>query len=85
MINQSPDTPFEVEKKQIELIRRSSIAERISLVRSLSQTTMNLSRRAIKRSMPDKNDKEIDFAFVALHYGEKIANSLRSYMEAIGR
>jgi len=81
MITQSPDTFPQAEKVQIELIRESSVARRISTVRSLSQTVMYLSRRAIRRAKPFLTEREVDLAFVANHYGEKIAECLRSYME----
>ena len=80
-MRQSLDTSYEVEKKQIELICNSSIAKRISLVRSLSETTLSLSRRAIKKSRPELNDREVDFAFISFHYGENLANSLMSYLD----
>jgi hypothetical protein len=81
MICQSPDTTPEAEKVQIELIRKSSITRRISIVRSLSQTAIYLSRRAIKRAKPSLSERELDIAFVANHYGEDIAEGLRSYLE----
>jgi hypothetical protein len=81
MISQSPDTAPEAEKVQIELIRKSSISRRISIVRSLSQTVIYLSRRAIKRSKPFLSERELDIAFVANHYGEELAERLRSYLE----
>ena len=81
MISQSPDTAPQVEKVQIELIRESSVCRRISTVRSLSQAVMYLSRRAIRRARPSLSEREVDFAFVANHYGEDIAERLRSYME----
>jgi hypothetical protein len=81
MIEQSPDTAPEAERVQIELIRQSSVARRISMVRSLSQTTMYLSRRAIQRANPALSEREVDFAFVELHYGKDLAERLRSYME----
>jgi len=80
MINQSPDTSPQSEKVQIELIRESSVSRRISRVRSLSQTTMYLSRRAIQRTNPFLSEREVDLAFVANHYGEKLAERLRLYM-----
>ena len=83
MIGQSPDTAPQAEKVQIELIRRSSVAERISMVRSLSQMTMFLSRRAIRRANPSLSEREVDLAFVELHYGKDLAERLRSYMEHI--
>lgn len=81
MISQSPDTAPQVERVQIELIRKSSVCKRVSKVRSLSQTTMYLSRRAIQRTNPFLSEREVDLAFVANHYGEKLAECLRLYME----
>jgi hypothetical protein len=81
MICQSPDTAPQAEEVQIELIRQASVAQRISMVRSLSQTAMYLSRRAIQRANPTLSEREVDFLFVELHYGEDLADRLRSYME----
>jgi len=81
MICQSPDTDPQMEKVLIELIRKSSTAERISRVRSLSQTTMYLSRRAIQRANPDMSEWDVKLAFVEHHYGKTLAEQLRSYME----
>lgn len=81
MICQSPDTDPQAEKVLVELIRKSSVAERISRVCSLSQTVMYLSRRAIQRANPDMSEREVDLLFVELHYGKDLADRLRSYME----
>ena len=82
MISQSSDTAPEAEKVQIELIRESSVSKRIATVRSLSQTTMYLSRRAIQRTNPSLSEREVDLAFVAYHYGADLAERLGSYMES---
>ena len=82
MISQSPDTCPQAEKVQIKLIRESSVSKRVSKVRSLSQTTMYLSRRAIQRTNPFMSKREVDLAFVANHYGENLSESLRLYLEA---
>jgi len=81
MITQSFDTYLSAEETQISLIRKSSIAKRISMVRSLSQTTIQLSRRAISRANPLLSEQEVNLIFVAYHYGEELANRLRAYME----
>lgn len=81
MITQSPDTTPEAEKKQIDLIRESSVSQRMSTVRSLSRTVIYLSRRAIRRARPSLTEREVDIAFVANHYGEELANRLRLYLE----
>ena len=81
MISQSPDTAPQAEKVLIELIRESSVSKRISRVRSLSQTIMYLSRRAIQRANPDMSEREVNLAFVEHHYGRALAERLRSYTE----
>ena len=81
MITQSFDTYSSAEEIQISLIRKASIAKRISKVRSLSQTTMQLSRRAISRANPGLNEQEINLIFVAYHYGAELANHRRAYLE----
>lgn len=81
MICQSPDTTPEAEKVQIGLIRESSVAERISRVRSLSRTAMFLSARAIQRANPLMSERDVDLAFVEYHYGKDIAQRLALYME----
>lgn len=80
MISQSPDTAPQAERVQIELIRESSVCKRISKVRSLSQTILYLSRRAIQRTNPSMSEREVDLAFVSNHYGEKLAKCLRLYI-----
>jgi len=81
MISQSPDTAPQAEKVQVELIRESSVSRRISKVRSLSQTIIYLSRRAIQRTNPFLSDQEVNLSFVANNYGKKLAERLRLYIE----
>ena len=81
MITQSSDTTPEAEKIQIELLRKATISRRMSIVRSLSQTVMYLSRRAIKRANPSFTEREVDIAFVANHYGQDLAERLRIYLK----
>ena len=81
MVTQSSDTNSKMEELQVSLIRNSSIAKRISRLRSLTRSTIWLSRRAIMRANPGLNEKELDLKFVSFHYGEKLANLLRKYMD----
>ena len=77
----SPDTRPETEEVWVSLIRGSSVARRISSVRSLSESTMQLSRRAIMRANPGLDERELSIKFVSYHYGEKLAELLREYMD----
>ncbi|MDY0003519.1 MAG: hypothetical protein RBU30_19630 [Polyangia bacterium] len=64
------------EAKQIELLKGASVAERFARVRSLSQTVIELSRRALRRRRPELSEPELALRFVALCYGEELAKRL---------
>ena len=81
MITQSTDTHPAAERMQISLIRKASIAKRTSRTRSLSQSVIQLSRKAIRRANPDLDDKELIFTFISYHYGSELAGRLRNYMD----
>jgi hypothetical protein len=72
------DTSDEIERIQTTLIRGLSVAERISMSRSLSQTAIQLARRAIRRANPHLSEREVELLYVALHYGEGLASALRA-------
>ena len=81
MIAKYSDTKPEIEDIQISLIRKSSIAKRISALRSLSQTVVLLSRRAIMRANPDLNERELKSKIVEYQYGRELADRLRRYLK----
>lgn len=81
MIVQSRDTHPQAEKVQIMLLRQASMAERFALMASLSETSIQLSRRAIQRANPTYSELEVNLAFVAYHYGEDLAERVRQYLE----
>jgi hypothetical protein len=78
-MNLFSDTDPKIKKIQISLIRKSSISDRISRSRSLSQTVIQLSRRAIMRANPTLGERELRCKFVAYHYGEELAEQLKKY------
>ena len=67
---------------QVALLRRESTARRASRARSLSQTTIQLARRAIRRTMPGASEQEVLLAFVAVHYGQRWAERLRQRLSS---
>jgi len=80
MRTRSSDTHPDAEAVQIALLRQATVAQRFHLVRSLSQTVMGLSWRAIRRANPEASEEEVALKFVALHYGEELADRLREYL-----
>ena len=81
MIVQSSDTHPQAEEVQIMLLRQASMAKRFALMASLSETSIQLSRRAIQRANPTYGELEVNLAFVAYHYGEDLAERVRQYLE----
>jgi hypothetical protein len=65
---------------QLDLLRRAGPARRFALARSLSATTIALSRAAIHRRHPDWSDREVLMEFVRVHYGADLADRLRAYL-----
>ncbi len=84
MITQSIDTDPRAERFQISLIQQASIAKRTSRMRSLSQTVIQLSRKAIRRANPNLDEKELNLTFISYHYGSELGNSLRNYLNSKG-
>ena len=83
MRTQSNDTHPEAEKVLISLLREASIARKFSQVRSLSQVTLQLSRRAIARANKDLTEKQIDVLFVSYNYGKELADNLEKYLDSV--
>jgi hypothetical protein len=74
------DTSPEAERRQIELLSQAGPARRFALARSLSQMTLQLTRRNIRRRHPTASDEEINVRFVALTYGQELAERLQAYL-----
>ena len=70
------DTPFDVARRQVELVRQASTARRFESARSLTRTVSALSKRALQRRNPGATAAEIDRAFAELHYGAELVNRL---------
>lgn len=74
------DTRPEAEKVLISLLRNANTAQKFAQVRSLSQTAMLLSRRAIARANPELNEKQINLKFISLHYGKELEQRVEKYL-----
>ena len=85
MKTQSRDTDIRAEKVLIQMARKASVSQKMSQVRSLSKTVMQLSRRAIARANKGASEREIDILFVKYHYGDNLADRFRHYLESHGK
>lgn len=74
------DTHPEAEAVRMDLLRKASVAQRASMMRSLTRTAVASSRRAIRRARPGLNQRELDLLFVELNYGRELADRLRQWV-----
>jgi hypothetical protein len=77
------DTHPDAEKVQLELIRKASVAKRISLMRSLTSMLVTLSRNNIAKSNPGISSKEVKLRWVEYNYGKPLAEELRAYLTKV--
>ncbi|RJP67665.1 MAG: hypothetical protein C4539_10055 [Ignavibacteriales bacterium] len=80
VMNYLSDTKPEAEKILISLLQKSNLANKILQVCSLTNMTINLSKRAISRANPDLCKRELDILFVKYHYGKILAEKLSNYL-----
>ena len=80
MKTQSIDTHPETERVLISLIRKVSFSKKLSQILSLSQTTIQLSKRAIARANKNLDIDQIKLLFIDYHYGKDLAERVKKYI-----
>ena len=80
MKTQSIDTHPQIEQIQILLLKKQSIAKKFAQVCSLSETTMQLSKRAIARANQNIDDKQVNLLFITYQYGKDLADRVDEYL-----
>jgi hypothetical protein len=80
MKTQSIDTHPQIEQIQISLLKKQSVAKKFAQVCSLTQTTIQLSKRAIARENQNLDDKQINILFITYQYGKDLAVRVDEYL-----
>lgn len=75
------DTAPHMAELQKLMLRQASLAERFARVRSLTISTIQLSRRAIARNHPNLQDAELNSLFIAHHYGSDLARAYDQFLQ----
>lgn len=74
----SADTDPATERVQVALLRNATVARRAALARSLSCTTLQLTRRAIQRAHPTADATQVLVELIRACYGGLLADKVRS-------
>ena len=78
----SADTHPEVERIHVQLLVQAGPARRLALTRSLSQSTIEMSRTGLQSRHPHLSPQELTLKLVALCYGEDLARRVEVYLES---
>ena len=81
MNTQSPDTNVKSEQMLISLLREKSAAKKFAMIRSLSQSTIQLSKRALARANEGIEDDQLNVLFIDLHYGKELAHKFKRHID----
>jgi hypothetical protein len=73
---QAEDTDLRAERVQVDLLRKATVARRLSMALSLSETVICLARRAIRLQNAMISNRDVLLRFVAVHYGSGLAESI---------
>ena len=76
MRTQSEDTSPEIERVQIELIRKASVSKRFAIMQAWSQFLIEANKQRIRKDHPGVNEQEVALIFVARNYGQALADRL---------
>jgi len=70
---------------QRELLRKAGIGKRAALMRSLSSTVIELSRRELRARRPGASERELAVEWVERSYGKDLAERLHRFLLARDR
>ncbi len=78
---QSKDTDINAEKMLISLMRRATLPQKFAHIRSLSETMLSLSQRAIFRKNSHLEDLDYQWLFIKYHYGKELADRYKKILK----
>ena len=73
------DTHPSADIVQCELLRQASIAQRLTMMRSMTRIAVHGSRRACEQAHPELTLHELELLFVELNYGRDLADKVRRH------
>jgi len=78
----STDTGIKAEAPWIAMLRKAKHCQKFAQVRSLSETVLSLSRRAIGRKHSDLEGIELEGLFIRYQYGDELGQRFERYLKS---
>ena len=76
------DTHPEVAELQFDMLRKATVAQRMQMMRSLTEMAVRNSKRAISRARPELTERECALFFIELNYGGDLASQVRGQVDS---
>jgi hypothetical protein len=73
----SRDTHPDIEKVQIELLRKAPLSKRFAIVDAWSQFIREAARQRIQREHPSTSEEEVNLILLERLYGQPLAEKVR--------
>lgn len=80
MLTQSSDTSPEIERVQIELLRKASPAKRFAIMASWSHFITEVAKQGIRRDYPEADEQEVALILLGRLHGQGLADKVRAYL-----
>jgi hypothetical protein len=80
MRTQSSDTSPEMERVQIELLRKAPLSKRFAIMASWSQFITEVAKQGIRRDYPEADEEEVALILLARLHGQLLADKVRAYL-----
>lgn len=80
--SQVDDTDPKIAAVQRKLLREAGVGKRALLLRSLSSTVIELSRRELRLKRPGVSDRDLAIEWVHRNYGADLAARLKRFLVA---
>jgi 16S rRNA U1498 N3-methylase RsmE len=78
MRTQSLDTSPEMERVQIDMLRKTSITKKFAMIEAWSRFITEAAKQGIRRDNPNASEEEVALMLVARQYGEPLAEKIRA-------
>src|SRR5437879_12716677 len=78
MRTQSPDTSPEMERGQIDVLRKTSISKRFAMIEAWSQFITEAAKQGIRRDNANASEHEVALILVTGRYERRLAERVRS-------
>ncbi len=78
MRTQSSDTSPEIERVQVEMLRKAPLSKHFAIMEAWSQFITEVAKQGIRRDHPEADEQEVSLILLARLHGQPLADKVRA-------